>query len=224
MAGSIDVVKILGGLLNQQGGASSSAGGILGNILSGALGGGAPSGRASAAPAGGGLNDLLGGLLGSAMEQFGQQPGAGQRPGSVPSGQFKPDFSRTASAPAPKIEKQEAESQAKVLLKAMINAAKSDGNVDQDEINRIVKQLGDISEAEKKFVRNELSKPLDTEGIIKSVPRGQETNAYAISLLAINLDTNPEARYLHQLAQGLGITPQIANQIHDKLGAPKIYT
>jgi uncharacterized membrane protein YebE (DUF533 family) len=50
-----------------------------------------------------------------------------------------------------------------------------------------------------------------------------EQQIYAISLTAIDLDTNKEARYLAELASELGIDPKLANAIHEHLGAPKIF-
>ena len=45
-----------------------------------------------------------------------------------------------------------------------------------------------------------------------------------MSLTAIDLDSKAEAQYLHQLAQGLGIDERTANQIHQQLGAPTLYS
>ena len=217
MVDAVDAIKILGGLLGKQGGSSRAGGDILGNILKGALGGGGSS------RPGQGNNDLLGGLLGMAMKQFGQKAQAQPQPGqSQGGGFFKPDFGQTE--PEPQIERQQANDQAVVLIRAMINSAKSDGKVDKEEGEKILKQLGDVSQAEMDFVRNEIAQPLDVHKFAHSVPSGMEHNVYAVSLIAIDLDTNKEARYLHELAQCMEISPQIANQIHDKVGAPKIYT
>ncbi len=217
MVDAVDAIKILGGLLGKQGGASSAGGDILGNILKGALGGGGGS-------AGRGGNDLLGGLLGMAMKQFTQKAPQQRQTTQTPGGGgfFKPDFGQ--AEPEPQIERQEANNQAAVLIRAMINAAKSDGKVDKEEGENIIKQLGDVSQAEMDFVRNEIAQPLDVQKFAHSVPRGLEQNVYAISLIAIDLDTNKEARYLHELAQSMNLSPQLCNQIHDKVGAPKIYT
>ena len=68
-----------------------------------------------------------------------------------------------------------------------------------------------------------LEAPLDVQGFARSVLRGMEQQVYAMSLMAIDLDTNPEAQYLHQVAQATGIEPGVANQIHEKLGAPTTY-
>jgi uncharacterized membrane protein YebE (DUF533 family) len=44
-----------------------------------------------------------------------------------------------------------------------------------------------------------------------------------MSLLAIDLDSKPEAQYLDQLAKGLNINQQQCNAIHEKLGVPQLY-
>ena len=218
MVDAVDAIKILGGLLGKQGGSSNAGGAILGNILKGALGGGGGS-------AGGG-NDMLGGLLGMAMKQFTQkapaQSQSNQSNQSSGGGFFKPDFGQTE--PEPQIQRQDANNQAVILIRAMINSAKSDGKVDKEEGENIIKQLGDVSQAEMDFVRSEIAKPVNVHEFAHSVPKGLEQNVYAVSLIAIDLDTNTEAKYLHELAQCMDLSPQVCNQIHDKVGAPKIYT
>lgn len=213
----VDAIKILGSLLGRQGGSSAGGADILGNLLRGALGG------STAGSSGQGNNDILGGLLGMAMKQFGQNAQAQrQAEESQGGGFFKPDFGQTQ--PERKIERQPVNDQAMLLIRAMINSAKSDGKVDKEEGEKILKQLGDVSQEEIDFIRSEIAKPLDVHEFAHSVPSGMEQNVYAMSLISIDLDTNKEARYLHELAQCMDLSPQICNQIHDKLGAPKIYT
>ncbi|MDH3638234.1 MAG: tellurite resistance TerB family protein, partial [Gammaproteobacteria bacterium] len=119
---------------------------------------------------------------------------------------------------------QQVNDEATVLIRAMINAAKADGRVDQAEQENILKRLGDIDQDEVDFLRQEFARRLDVDDFIRSVPRGMEQQVYAMSVLAIELDTNPEAKYLHQLAQGLGVAPQACNQIHQQLGAAPLYS
>ena len=203
---------LIGGMLggSQQRGAAGSAGG-LGDLLGGLLGGGLQSASAgSTAPSGGGG---LGALIGMAMQQF----GAAQQ-GNAP--QVRQQLA--AQLPS-EFDFNQIEQQAEVLVRAMINSAKADGHVDQSEQERIVGQLGDVTQDEVDFVRRELAAPLDAQAFIRSVPRGMEQQVYTMSLMGIDLDTNQEAQYLHQLAQGLGLDADACNQIHDRLGAPKIY-
>jgi hypothetical protein len=42
--------------------------------------------------------------------------------------------------------------------------------------------------------------------------------------MSITLDTKEEAVYLDALRQGLNISEQASNEIHQKLGAPTLYS
>lgn len=209
--------QLLGGLLGgggQQQQASSSSG--LAGILGGMLGGGGGQQQQSAG------SGLLGSLLGSAMGGGG---GAGGLAGLV--GGMLGGGGQEASAPAPapqQAEIQQANDQAVLMIRAMVNAAKSDGRVDEKEQQNIISKLGsDVSEAEINFLKQEFAAPLDAAGFARSIPNGLEQQIYALSLTSIELDTQNEAQYLGQLAQGLNIDPNTCNQIHDQLGAPKIF-
>ena len=87
----------------------------------------------------------------------------------------------------------------------MLSAAKSDGKIDEGEKEKILGQLGDIDPQEMQFVRDELSAPLDVEGLVRDVPNGMEQQAYLMSVMGIDLDSADEARYLDGLAKALGI-------------------
>jgi len=241
---AIDAMKILGALMNSGAVSRGSGSNVLGSILGAMMGGGSSQSQSSgglggmlggmlggnrqqAAPqGGGGIGDLLGGLLGgsqssgasggglgsilgAAMKQFG-----GAEQGGGPALQ---DFGGN-------IEPQQANDQAMLLIRAMLNAAKADGHVDEAEQQRILEKLGDISQEELDFVRQELAQPLDVDGFIRNVPREMGQQVYAVSLTAIDLDSNPEAHYLDELAKGLGIPPELCNQIHDHVGAPRLYS
>lgn len=217
--------SVLGG---GQSGSRGRSGGGLGNILGSVLGG-----KQARQSSGGGLGDLLGGLLGggsgagsrggggdlgsllgAALSQFGHSEKAAQ---SHAQPQRFEDHS-------PGMDYNEASEQATLMIRAMVNAAKADGRVDEQEQEKILGRLGNVTQDEIAFVRNELSQPLDVDGFVRSIPPGMGNQIYVMSLMAIDLDTNPEAQYLHQLAQGLDISPQVANQIHSQLGAPQLYS
>ena len=111
------------------------------------------------------------------------------------------------------------------MIRAMVNAAKSDGDIDQQEQQNIVGKLGgDVGAEEAQFIRNEMAAPLDVNGFVRSVPQGMEQQVYLISLMAINLDNKSEAVYLDQLAKGLNISEQQSNQLHAEVGAPQLYS
>ncbi len=208
---------------------SGQSGGGLGDVLGSVLGGGSQS----AQQGGGGLGDLLGGvlggkpqgpsgnsgadlsdLIGAALNQFGHAEQAAQR------GEPEPNFEQFNQGMA----HSEACDQATIMVRAMINAAKSDGRLDKEEQQKIMGKLGSVTQDEIDFVNNELSQPLDVQDFARSVPRGLENQVYTMSLMAIDLDSKGEAKYLHELGQSMGIEPQTSNQIHQQLGAPVLYS
>lgn len=225
----------LGGLLGSlAGGNSTNKGGGLGDLL-GSLAGGSSSSSKGA----GGLGDLLGSLTG---ESSNSQQGGGlggllnslagnsqnsNSPASASVNNNNNDLGDLLSAAfgGNQVEaKPDQEKQAEIILKAMISAAKADGQIDAKEQQKITEHIGDITPEEIEFVRKEMQAPLDIQGLIKSIPSGMEQQVYMMSLLAIDLDSKPEAEYMDKLAKGLNISPEIANNIHQQLGVPPLYS
>lgn len=207
--------QLLGGLLGGGQQRQSSSSGLAG-ILGGMLGGGGQQ-RSS----GGG--DLISGLLGSVLSGGNSGGGASGLAGLVGGMLGGGQEQQAAPAPAPE-QLQAANDQAVLMIRAMVNAAKSDGRIDQTEQENIVSKLGEeVSQAEIDFLKQEFAAPLDVDGFARSVPNGLEQQVYALSLTSIELDTQKEAQYLGQLAQNMNMDPAVCNQIHDHLGAPKIF-
>lgn len=217
---------MLGGLMGgaQAGTQGSTQGGMSGGLggLLESLGGGGSTGAST-----GGLGGLLGGLAGAAGAG-GLMMGAAmkQRPadnnesfGSVLNSAFDAN-------PEPAIEPTaDQEAAAGLMLRAMIQAAKSDGTLDDAEREKLIGQLGDdVDSNEAAFVQSELQSPVDVDGLVAQVPKGMEQQIYAVSVMAINLDSQDEAKYLHQLAQGLGLNAAAVNNVHAQMGVPSLYT
>ena len=224
----MDPVKLLGGLLSNNatggnllgsllgGGRSQSSGGgsLVGSLLKGAMGGGNSGGSLLGGLLGGGAAaggaGLLSGLLGggSAKQAPESSGGVGGMLGGLLGGGQKP------ATPPPS-----AEDQATLLIRAMCNAAKSDGQIDASEQQAIVGRLGnEVDQAEAKFLQRELSSPLDVQGFCQSVPASMAADVYAMSLMAIKVDTREEVAYLQQLGQGLGLDAQTTQSIHKQFG------
>lgn len=206
--------NVLGSLL---GGGSSSglggAGGGLGGLLGGLMGGQAGGAGNTGGGVGGMLGQILGGQGGQAG-QAGQAGGMGGLLGQVMGGQQQAQAPTSAD-----------NDQAALLIRAMVNAAKSDGQIDQQEQQNIVSKLGgDVGPEEAEFIRSEMAAPLDVNAFVRSVPRGLEKQVYLVSLMAINLDSKPEAVYLDQLAKGMNISEQESNQLHSELGVGQLYS
>lgn len=210
--------SILGG--SQAGGAKGGLGGLLESL------GGSQAGGAGGS--GGGLGGLLGGLAGAAGAGgllAGTDETLRRRPekdnadfGSVLNSQFD----GTPEEPIEPSRGQEAA--AGLMIAAMIQAAKSDGQFDEAEQAKLIDQLGDIDEQEASFVRQQMQAPVDVDALVSQTPQGMGPQVYALSLLAIDLDTQQEAQHLHKLAQGYGIEPAEVNRIHADMGVPSLYT
>lgn len=215
----------LGGLLDSltsrtaSGGGAGGLGGILGQLAGGT--------KTRSAGTGGGLGDLLGGLLGGAAA--GGMAGQLARKDSQPTNdasfgelfndavakQGEPDV-----APTP-----EQNAVAGLMLRAMIQAAKSDGKIDDAEKQRLLGKLGDdLDDEERQFIRDQMAAPVDAEALARDVPKGLESQVYLMSLLAIDLDHEDEARYLDRLAQALKLDRPSVDEIHDQLGTARLYT
>lgn len=139
----------------------------------------------------------------------------------APSSDRSRGFERTQS-PFPPAEPAEMNDQALILVRAMVNAAKSDGRVSRDEQEGILKEMDSASHDAIQFLRDEFAQPLDVKEFCWSVPLGMEQQVYTISLMAIRLDSQAEANYLKELSHGLRIPPHVCEQIHQRYGAPTL--
>jgi uncharacterized membrane protein YebE (DUF533 family) len=109
-----------------------------------------------------------------------------------------------------------------ILLKAMINAAKSDGTIDADEQKKVMEFMGDMSKIEQMFVEQEMIQTLELDNFLKEVPKGMEEQVYYMSLFAIDLDVDAERAYLEKLAKGLNLSDEKINRIHESLDSKTV--
>ncbi len=223
-AGGSSLNDIVGGLGKMLSGGQSQTGelgGIFGKVLGnignnpgalgglGALGGALlGGGRASAKGAiGGGALAMIASLAFSALKN------SGQKPTEVPSALSDPETPEQA---------ERLEADAHILVKAMINAAKADGAIDQKELKKIIGKFEEngLTENEKDFFIAESVRPLDIQGVIASAAGRPDMAAqiYAASLLAIEVDTPLEEQYMQNLAEGLQLPPETVNYIEQSLG------
>jgi uncharacterized membrane protein YebE (DUF533 family) len=217
---------VLAGMLGGGGGDGGGLGGILGNVLNDA--GRAVGGNQNLALGGlgalagaifGGGGKSMGGALGGgvmallASMAFQALKGTGSRSPQVPLGLMEPQT---------EADRQELERHAELVLKSMINAAKADGQIDKEEIRRIVGKLQEVGvDAEtQQYVMAEMKKPMETQQLVAAAHGRPELAAemYGASLLAIEVDTPAEKKYLEQLAAGLRVSPEVAQRIQEMVG------
>jgi uncharacterized membrane protein YebE (DUF533 family) len=109
----------------------------------------------------------------------------------------------------------------RLMLAAMISAAKADGTIDQAEMQKIIGKLGEVTADEKQFVLEQMAAPLDIGALAAQVTggRAQAAEVYAASLLAVDSDTEQEKAYLRELAKALGLDDGTVAQLHAMTGA-----
>jgi len=219
----------LGSILSQAlGGGSGSGGlgGILGNVLNDA--GKAVGGKQNLAL--GGLGALAGALLGGGGKSLGGALGGGVMAllGAMAyqalkgSGGQQPEVPLGLMEPRSEAERLELEQNSEIVLKAMINAAKADGQIDKGEIERIAGKLREtgMGREAQEYVMAEMQKKMDTPALIAAA-KGRPTLAaqiYGASLMAIEVDTAAEKKYLDELAAGMALAPEVAQRIKGMVG------
>ena len=119
----------------------------------------------------------------------------------------------------------EAEATAGLMLRAMIQAAKADGAIDEMEQAKILETVGEDADADDiAFVKDQLTAPMDIEGLAADTPEAQKTQVYAMSLMSIRVDTPAEAQYLDQLSTALGLDNATVNRLHAQMGLQPLYS
>lgn len=240
-AGGGGIEQMLGSLLGGLGGGASGgagasgAGGLgsliglaetfLGNKQAGNLTGGQLGGLGAIAGAllGGGGKSVKGALGGSAMAILGALA-VNALQGRLGGG------GATSGAQAPSLPAEQLQALAdpateRLIARAMIAAAKADGQVDEQEMERIAGKIGTdgITPEERQMVLDELRRPLDLNALVADVPNPVvAAEVYGASLLAIDIDTEAEAAYLGQLARALGLDPATVARLHELTGAPAV--
>lgn len=174
------------------GGADNPMGDMLGKLMGGG------QGNAAAGMAG------LGGLMAAFQ-------GAAKSAGAGADDMTQAFFSGTPASVA-------MEENAKMMIRAMVQAAKADGEIDDEERAKILAQLEDVSAEERAFVEAELAAPLDPMRLATQAGDAVKAQIYATSLMAIKVDTRAEVSYLDQLAEVLGLSDQTRSQIHAAMG------
>jgi uncharacterized membrane protein YebE (DUF533 family) len=216
-AGAGGLAGMAGGLLGDAGrslqrGNPLAVGGL--GALAGALLGG--GGGAAKGALGGGVMALLGSIaLAALRDQSGGPP-----PAVEEVAQQAPLGLREPRDPA---EEAVLESHAELILRAMITAAKADGQIDGGEMERIVGRLeaGGADDAARAFVLDEMRAPQDLDRLVGAVDRPElAVEVYAASLLALEVDTPAERDYLRRLAARLNLDPATVRRVHGALAAP----
>jgi uncharacterized membrane protein YebE (DUF533 family) len=188
--------------------------GGLGALAGALLGGG---GGAARGALGGGVMALLGSIAMTALknrQQGAAPPSADEVASEAPLG---------LRAPQDAAEEAALEHHAALILRAMITAAKADGQIDGGEMQRILGRLEQdgADDEGRAFVLEEMRATADLERLASAVDsRELAVEVYAASLLALEVDTPAERDYLRRLAERLGLDAATVRRVHGALDAP----
>ncbi|MFN3938560.1 MAG: DUF533 domain-containing protein [Gemmobacter sp.] len=112
------------------------------------------------------------------------------------------------------------EANARLMIRAMIQAAKADGEIDAEERRIIMTYLEGATAEERDFVEQELKKPVDPLGLARDAGAEAAAQVYTAAAMAIRVDTDAEAQYLRTLAAALGLDAATVKSIHVSLHKP----
>ncbi|PZR00051.1 MAG: DUF533 domain-containing protein [Cereibacter sphaeroides] len=111
------------------------------------------------------------------------------------------------------------EENAKLMIRAMIQAAKADGKIDAQERAKIMEYVKDASPEELAFVEEEMAKPVDIAALVADTGDAVKAQVYASSLIAIKAGKAAEKAYLEQLGKALGLDAATLDGLHAKMTA-----
>lgn len=114
------------------------------------------------------------------------------------------------------------EDQAKLMIRAMVMAAKSDGEIDAEERGKILDHLKDASPEEIAFVESALDAPVDVTALAAESAQESAAQVYSAALMAITVDTEAERAFLRGLAGALGLDEARLAALHQAMGRPQL--
>ncbi|CRI66205.1 conserved hypothetical protein [Thiocapsa sp. KS1] len=188
--------------------------GGLGAVLGSVLGGGGKSVKGAMT---GGALAMLAGIAYKAFTESGQAAGTPGSPAHAGGGELPLGL----RAPQTAAEEQAMENTAQLVIKGMINVAKSDGQVSVDEIQRIVGKIeaAGMGADAQEWLMTELRQPLNLDAFVAEIPSPEvAAEVYAASLLAVEVDTAQEKDYLRHFAEKAGLHPLVVQHIHQSMG------
>lgn len=110
------------------------------------------------------------------------------------------------------------EANARVMIRAMIMAAKADGTITPEERATIEAHLAEASAEERAFVAAAMDAPVDPVAFARDVADGARTQVYTAAATMARADTPAEAQFLAALGGAMGMDRSARAAIHASLG------
>ncbi|GGE11185.1 Uncharacterized membrane protein YebE, DUF533 family [Gemmobacter megaterium] len=112
------------------------------------------------------------------------------------------------------------ETNARLMIRAMIQAARADGQITDAERAVIMEHLGESTPEERAFVEAEMMAPVDPVALARDTADVARAQVYSAAVTTIQGDSPAEAQFLATLARGLALEPATVAGLHASLGKP----
>ncbi|SNB62408.1 Uncharacterized membrane protein YebE, DUF533 family [Arboricoccus pini] len=126
---------------------------------------------------------------------------------------------RAPSPPPPPVEPMQ-DAKALLLIRAMVAAANADGQISDDERQRISSALSQAGagDEERAILEREMSQPLSIDQLLKDVTdQTSREQVYLASFVAVDATKRPERAYLDYLASRLGLDAEQTKALEGSL-------
>jgi uncharacterized membrane protein YebE (DUF533 family) len=163
---------------------------------------------------------LIGGLAYAAWNRYRAAQGGAQPPAQQAPAQIQPPPQNSAFAAPAAGDARNA--MGVLMIGAMIQAAKADGQIDAAEMQKIFGEMSQqqIAPTEKAFLMEEMGKPIDVATLAGQATSPEiASQIYAASAIVVGAQNAQETQYLQSLAQALRIDSALAQAIHQQIAA-----
>lgn len=110
------------------------------------------------------------------------------------------------------------EENAKLMIRTMIMAAKADGEIDDEEREKILSSMGEIGPDERAFIEAEMARPVDPMALAADTTEQMKAQVYATAVMSVRVDTLTEAQFLNDLGNALGLSQETRDHVHAAMG------
>ncbi len=112
------------------------------------------------------------------------------------------------------------EDQARLMIRAMIMAAKADGEISAEQRKQIEAHLDDATPEERAFVKAEMEGPIDVVDLARETEANLRSQVYSSAAAMCRGQSDIEAQFLSGLGGALMLDLDERKQLHASLGIP----
>ncbi len=104
------------------------------------------------------------------------------------------------------------------IVRAMVQVARADGAIDDDEREALFEILGDADADERRILNDAIRDPVDAHAVAAHTPSGAQKEVYSAALLVASEMNLAEQTYLHKLRDALRLSREEQRELHRVMG------